>query len=151
MRGNPRDVHHHARIVGSIPRMRGNHSRSRLAMVCRRSIPAHAGNRALVRLYNETVWSIPAHAGQPCLDSSTARGYRVYPRACGATWLYALCRIQRFGLSPRMRGNLLETARQRQLRRSIPRMRGNPVFALLNYAYCRSIPAHAGQPQWTNG
>ena len=77
-----------------------------------------------------TAGSIPAHAGQPSSSASIRARFRVYPRACGATWERASFPEQATGLSPRMRGN------RRQARRA--------------GAGRGSIPAHAGQPK-SNG
>ena len=50
--------------------------------------------------------SIPAPAGEPTSDALSAWYERVYPRACGGTGLLGPQILIRYGLSPRLRGNL---------------------------------------------
>ena len=70
---------------GLSPRMRGNPSRSA-------DVLAEAG-------------SIPAHAGEPPEGQRPRRRDKVYPRACGGTWVQLTGLKRHGGLSPRMRGN----------------------------------------------
>ena len=50
--------------------------------------------------------SIPARAGEPPTSSTFFRGDGVYPRACGGTSNFKHVLPRRWGLSPRVRGNL---------------------------------------------
>ena len=70
--------------------------------------------------------SIPAHAGKPTDKIICGHILTVYPRACGETAGGVLDRGRPGGLSPRMRGNLIQ-------------------FDLAT-AGDGSIPAHAGKP-----
>ena len=70
---------------GLSPRMRGNLT----------SFPRSAGCQR----------SIPAHAGKPLSPCASTSSIRVYPRACGETFDFALGPGDLAGLSPRMRGN----------------------------------------------
>ena len=51
--------------------------------------------------------SIPARAGEPTCTRSASTTLRVYPRACGGTWRLRCRMTAGYGLSPRVRGNLL--------------------------------------------
>ncbi len=97
--------------LGLSPRMRGNPS-------------AWASGRIFAG-------SIPAHAGEPLRETPYIADIRVYPRACGGT-AWKLFKIWReWGLSPRMRGN--------------------PVESDADLATEGSIPAHAGEPPASPG
>ena len=50
--------------------------------------------------------SIPARAGEPMRAVSSCWVRRVYPRACGGTYIQAAVTVMNTGLSPRVRGNL---------------------------------------------
>ena len=50
--------------------------------------------------------SIPARAGEPRASTRLAKLPRVYPRACGGTSNFKHVLPRRWGLSPRVRGNL---------------------------------------------
>ena len=50
--------------------------------------------------------SIPARAGEPTRPFTTSMVRRVYPRACGGTWVVGAVLKMGEGLSPRVRGNL---------------------------------------------
>ena len=70
--------------------------------------------------------SIPAHAGKPGATRRFQGLVEVYPRACGETRGKHALALDLRGLSPRMRGNLVQTVHGR--------------------AQLGSIPAHAGKP-----
>ncbi len=98
----------------------------RLLRPARGLSPRMRGNLAGVVLRLLQAGSIPAHAGEPRPAWPRAPRRGVYPRACGGT-AYGLEQIGGpEGLSPRMRGNLVQ--------------------ALYDLANTRSIPAHAGEP-----
>ena len=94
-------------VVGLSPRVRGNRSRldSRL---------------------NGT-GSIPACAGEPRHPCSGGAATRVYPRVCGGTLSRAWRGRQRRGLSPRVRGNLMQETLCAVFHRSIPACAGEPA------------------------
>ena len=70
--------------------------------------------------------SIPACAGEPSAGLDSGEQLAVYPRVCGGTRAAALLLLQAAGLSPRVRGN--------------------PVNSLAHAAGVGSIPACAGEP-----
>ena len=94
---------------GLSPRLRGNHT----------------GNAGSFDLGG----SIPAPAGEPYQRPVGDVASRVYPRACGGTEESMHPFKAPHGLSPRLRGNRVETVG--------PILKG------------RSIPAPAGEPWWT--
>ena len=53
-----------------------------------------------------TAGSIPACAGQPGRGASKVKPLQVYPRVCGAAWLFDCGPVPSLGLSPRVRGSL---------------------------------------------
>ena len=95
--------------VGLSPRLRGNHEFSIFGL-----------------LYHG---SIPALAGEPRRGCRTHHRCWVYPRACGGTAEGGGYRPGIEGLSPRLRGNLLESFRRSHLLRSIPALAGEPKTA----------------------
>ena len=91
---------------GLSPRLRGNLQGSQAGRVRQRSIPAPAG--------------------EPTELAGIRDAAKVYPRACGGT-LSGLASVgSSAGLSPRLRGNLMEIAPCRVLRWSIPAPAGEP-------------------------
>ena len=92
--------------TGLSPRMRGN-------------LVARGGGPVSTR-------SIPAYAGEPITHCTHIQSKRVYPRVCGGTIEPAIANEHRAGLSPRMRGNQLLTAKRRMIYRSIPAYAGEP-------------------------
>ena len=103
---------------------------------CPGALPARCGLSPRVRgsriQYSLTLWqggSIPASAGQPLTHGRTSPCQPVYPRECGAATpsLFPSFRVK--GLSPRVRGSLIENA--------------------FGIARAGSIPASAGQPAMT--
>ena len=76
-------------VAGLSPRLRGNPS-----------IPGVPPGRRR---------SIPAPAGEPCSQSTSGISPGVYPRACGGTSLTNALMTVANGLSPRLRGNQVQT------------------------------------------
>ena len=68
--------------------------------------PRVRGNRPLVAVVALVLGSIPARAGEPPWYTERSRRDGVYPRACGGTGWAAVPASVRWGLSPRVRGNL---------------------------------------------
>ena len=91
---------------GLSPRMRGNH--------------AQLFQRGL------RLGSIPAGAGEPCQQSPSRPGVRVYPRGCGGTSAKASSMVPVMGLSPRVRGNQTRFGGDQCLEGSIPAGAGEP-------------------------
>ena len=92
---------------GLSPRVRGNQHLHAPAPALRRSIPACAGEPGLSR------------------ESRTSCG--VYPRVCGGTRGSGTRGWRGRGLSPRVRGNLIDEARKKGSRGSIPACAGEPA------------------------
>ena len=70
--------------------------------------PRVRGNRRQDGVVKGRAGSIPASAGQPREPSVASRWVWVYPRECGATMLILRVFQEGQGLSPRVRGNLLD-------------------------------------------
>ena len=89
--------------------------------------------------------SIPASAGQPLVACRFSRSTAVYPRECGATPCGNPRKQNNHGLSPRVRGNRLQTLLPPSQRRSIPASAGQPrkasSFATSSAVYPRECGA----------
>ena len=70
--------------------------------------------------------SIPACAGEPISGVIYGLLYGVYPRVCGGTCRCLSCVRESSGLSPRVRGNLIQPVLLRRRQRSIPACAGEP-------------------------
>ena len=70
--------------------------------------------------------SIPACAGEPLRTSDWLSPGGVYPRVCGGTSGGCSSGMVRYGLSPRVRGNLIERNASLDFDRSIPACAGEP-------------------------
>ncbi len=129
--------------------------------------PRVRGNQFPFALHVKHLRSIPACAGEPSRAAASARPCRVYPRVCGGTTLRWSSTSFRWGLSPRVRGNLRFCAVQWTRSRSIPACAGEPrvecagdYWGWVYPRVCggtrrssafvimpsRSIPACAGEP-----
>ena len=69
--------------------------------------PRVRGNLVVVVAPAPVVGSIPACAGEPPVGGGRGGGQRVYPRVCGGTLDRVIAAQQAWGLSPRVRGNLI--------------------------------------------
>ena len=76
--------------------------------------------------------SIPARAGEPEVLATQANLARVYPRACGGTGADPCKLGLPWGLSPRVRGNLVAECGKGVEQGSIPARAGEPTDALFN-------------------
>ena len=154
-------------LLGLSPRVRGNLAWRDQALVDQGSIPACAGNHERHYASADRVGSIPACAGEPSRRSPARRDGSVYPRVCGGTGFLVDVRRNVGGLSPRVRGNLQDPRRRRELeevyprvcggtfstprpdafdRGLSPRVRGNLGRRERSAGLDRSIPACAGEP-----
>ena len=88
--------------------------------------------------------SIPAWAGEPRGGVGRPRLFGVYPRVGGGTEEEQEAHEYTRGLSPRGRGNLLETAPRLALPRSIPAWAGEPVRLIPN-AHLRRVYPRVGR------
>ncbi len=109
---------------GLFPRVRGN--------------PPTCGCRA------RTWRPIPACAGQPVPRARPATSRRAYPRVCGATSGRDEHRGQDDGLSPRVRGNLLDRGGQKEQVRPIPACAGQPGSRRDHRHFQRAYPRVCG-------
>ena len=89
--------------------------------------------------------SIPAHAGKPQSRGSRRASSGVYPRACGETCKKAVSQAGWLGLSPRMRGNQIETYDDAVLAGSIPAHAGKPSFRAQSSRPHRVYPRACGE------
>ena len=88
--------------------------------------PRVRGNPTTAARADPGVGSIPARAGEPHHGSQSRPRSRVYPRACGGTCYNSWHISNRRGLSPRVRGNRLQTGHVSVSRGSIPARAGEP-------------------------
>ena len=88
--------------------------------------PRVRGNRDHRRTSLRRAGSIPACAGEPPNTAFATYCPKVYPRVCGGTQLDSSTSSDPAGLSPRVRGNLLEVIPHCQGKGSIPACAGEP-------------------------
>ena len=88
--------------------------------------PRVRGNRDFDPEYVEMVRSIPACAGEPFATAPTTTTPTVYPRVCGGTASELIGGIESKGLSPRVRGNPIDTDEGGETVGSIPACAGEP-------------------------
>ena len=145
--GTPVGFHGGVHVHGLSPRVRGNHAPHRRSVLHPGSIPACAGEPSPVGVGGpEAVGlsprvrgnplcgfldypperSIPACAGEPSCPRGASHGRGVYPRVCGGTFTAVQSAEALQGLSPRVRGNLLEMEPLFLVGRSIPACAGEP-------------------------
>ena len=89
--------------------------------------PRVRGNRALGGHHRQAVRSIPACAGEPTAEWHLHWWNRVYPRVCGGTFYTRRDRPTGVGLSPRVRGNLIDGGEVAYWEGSIPACAGEPT------------------------
>ena len=90
------------------------------------------------------LWSIPACAGEPDRRVTLFHDTTVYPRVCGGTFSRAAVVAAVTGLSPRVRGNRLETYSAAGVYGSIPACAGEPRQPALVRAMRRVYPRVCG-------
>ena len=111
---------------GLSPRVRGNHSRASPCRSARRSIPACTGEPSVSPLAIRLSRVYPRVYGEPSISSWVHQPAQVYPRVYGGTRLRSQRLLVCFGLSPRVRGNLITMNKIRRRKRSIPACTGEP-------------------------
>ena len=97
---------------------------------------------------------IPACAGEPLLGQLPRRPWRAYPRVCGGTAPVVGLLVVGGGLSPRVRGNLIQAHRVRQRIRPIPACAGEPLPQALLLQVVGAYPRVCGgttSPHRENG
>ena len=168
MRGNLRSIRRPGAPRGSIPACAGEpgpagKARRRLAVyprVCGGTpdvynflppteglSPRVRGNQIPARVQAVIVRSIPACAGEPARQMPAGRASRVYPRVCGGTSLCPVVNGQGPGLSPRVRGNLIEKACWLRPAGSIPACAGEPITLSLHPSWLQVYPRVCGGTQ----
>ena len=88
--------------------------------------------------------SIPACAGEPSIPVGSTAGGRVYPRVCGGTRSGVRVAKRAQGLSPRVRGNLVQGDDRAHQRGSIPACAGEPVVSAIRQPLLRVYPRVCG-------
>ena len=88
--------------------------------------------------------SIPAGAGEPSANTGRVRTSGVYPRGCGGTSIGRPGGAAPRGLSPRVRGNLVDLGRSTRRARSIPAGAGEPRSAPRTGSRRRVYPRGCG-------
>ena len=112
------------------PRVCGGTSRCLRGCGQRKGLsPRVRGNRRRTESPAPLCGSIPACAGEPLLASPTVACCGVYPRVCGGTIKIVRAAGGRYGLSPRVRGNLPSRILWPDAVRSIPACAGEPGCA----------------------
>ena len=125
--GEPMSLPWRNTSAGVYPRLCGGTVCGRLPEIREEGLsPPVRGNRFGVVRHSLPPGSIPACAGEPALSNTAAYWYVVYPRLCGGTRIRVPALTRDMGLSPPVRGNLIDDV--------------NPFFR------ARSIPACAGEP-----
>ena len=116
--------------------------------------PRVRGNPCQLPIDRHRCGSIPACAGEPKAIVRNCRDDKVYPRVCGGTSSCPASKRLPFrrGLSPRVRGNRIESESGAGLSKCqglSPRVRGNRLVASLSVTtgFTGSIPACAGEPR----
>ena len=95
--------------------------------------------------------SIPACAGKPLAVGSIDETSTVYPRVCGETASSRIFPASTLGLSPRVRGNLVEQAAHRYGLRSIPACAGKPILGAHWVVRLGVYPRVCGETKLTLG
>ena len=114
-------------VIGRVyPRVcGGTYGRPRRAMGSVGLSPRVRGNRVKTNRTGLAWRSIPACAGEPCCLSSEGT-LPVYPRVCGGTQPQTYSQAPPAGLSPRVRGNLIQLSLREPILGSIPACAGEP-------------------------
>ncbi len=88
--------------------------------------PRVRGNLEEGQYISERSRSIPACAGEPCAAPAVIHAAQVYPRVCGGTPQCVEAASESWGLSPRVRGNLIYLCQIAGGLGSIPACAGEP-------------------------
>ena len=94
--------------------------------------------------------SIPACAGEPAGSCWPRCAGKVYPRVCGGTRLPPFRPRLPAGLSPRVRGNLVDECHEVRADRSIPACAGEPGSAAVPWGRCGVYPRVCGGTRYAD-
>ncbi len=133
-----------SRRKGLSPRVRGNQLGGRLRLRPLRSIPACAGEPQHHALGARPGQVYPRVCGEPRRPLFRVDDGMVYPRVCGGTMASEGEVLPYWGLSPRVRGNLLSLIVCVRLSRSIPACAGEPIRAILYPSHTKVYPRVCG-------
>ena len=114
------------------------------ATIVRGLSPRVRGNRYFPNRNIFLNGSIPARAGEPAASGERVTKIKVYPRACGGTFIQSRRLILLIGLSPRVRGNLSPVDRNLYTSGSIPARAGEPSQAGAQSPAIRVYPRACG-------
>ncbi len=106
--------------------------------------PRVRGNRGRRNRRERLRGSIPACAGEPTSGRSSGPFGSVYPRVCGGTYSSCFLLAAWRGLSPRVRGNLLQRGLKADHRGSIPACAGEPCATTPTNPRCAVYPRVCG-------
>ena len=123
-RGVPRG---HPGGAGSIPAPAGEPWRSSFRTHWRAVYPRACGGTSACSTWVKSGTVYPRACGGTTMDCSPSLASSVYPRACGGTDNPGSSNASMTGLSPRLRGNRVETLPRRPVRGSIPAPAGEPI------------------------
>ena len=125
--GEPRRSGTGSAIPRVYPRVCGGTcSRTWPSTICPGLSPRVRGNLFAYLAQHDLPGSIPACAGEPTMNWPACPCARVYPRVCGGTLMGMRITALNGGLSPRVRGNLLDFPQTKSPARSIPACAGEP-------------------------
>ena len=143
--GEPSARRHRRRMLRVYPRVCGGTERAASTAEARVGLsPRVRGNHRVAHDGSGQLGSIPACAGEPFPDRRAALALKVYPRVCGGTLDTLNGQIVRWGLSPRVRGNLIEHPGLDYCPGSIPACAGEPFCSSLIAPMPRVYPRVCG-------
>ena len=143
--GEPCTIRSSCRVVMVYPRVCGGTVGDATGYLVESGLsPRVRGNRRVQRWRSAPEGSIPACAGEPRNRAAAPPMSRVYPRVCGGTGKRHQMSLTFTGLSPRVRGNRLQSKRTHTLRGSIPACAGEPQHRRRNRHHCRVYPRVCG-------
>ena len=143
--GEPRQVGHPAADGAVYPRACGGTLARALYFTLAYGLsPRVRGNRNGKEGGTGSGRSIPARAGEPPKPTRYSPAHRVYPRACGGTSSMGRTCSIKTGLSPRVRGNLVDVHHASSGDGSIPARAGEPPLTGLDRGVYAVYPRACG-------